>query len=49
MFLALFLLLFFREGLVGFFAQATLDHDPLIYTSCIAGMADLHHHTQFIG
>jgi hypothetical protein len=25
-----------------------VDHDPLIYTSQIAGMMDMKHHAQFI-
>jgi hypothetical protein len=30
------------------FAQASLDHDPPTFTSCIAGVTGAHHHTHLV-
>jgi hypothetical protein len=30
------------------YAQAVLDHNPAIYASHVAGMADTYHHTQLL-
>jgi hypothetical protein len=40
------LLIFFPLGSL-IYAQASLDHDPPIYTSCVTGITDMYHHTQF--